>query len=534
MSAGPLPAGDGLNPWTLLSARAELSPERPFLVWAPFDAPVVTWTYGSLAREVAAVAVGLQYRGVGEGSRLLVHLDNSPEFLIVWLACAALGATAVTTNSRSTEHELAELVERSGVTAAVTQPDLENVVASAGKGLDFLLSTDHDAGVAATPRDAELLADVRGDPDELISCPPRWDRPLSVHFTSGTTSQPKGVVWTQANAIWAARVNAAHQSLQPSDCHLAYMPLFHVNALGISVLASLWVGARVVLLPKWSTSRFWDVSLRHGCTWLSLMPLSTRAVARSEVPTGHRYRLFGSGMCDLPFATRMGAKTIGWWGMTETISQPVVGDPFTPNRPFSIGRPAPEYDVRVLAEDGGPAALEEPGELWVRGRRGVSLFAGYLDDDVRTAAAFDDEGWFRTGDRAVRHDDGHLTFAERAADMLRVGSENVAAAEIERVVSAVPGVVEAAVVGVPDDKLDEVPVAFVLASPGADVAAQVAKACRERLAAFKHPREVFVVLELPRATLGKVRKTALRDYVANPEDRASAEAAWAGETDPED
>ena len=526
-----LPAVGGTNAWHLLKARAVSTPDRPFVIWAPFTGPVRTWTYSDLVRDAAALAAGLTHRGVRSGDRVLVHLENCPEFMISWFACAALGAVAVTTNARSTGPEIAYFAEHSGAVGCITQPGLAARVATHAPGLGWIACTAHDAGVAADVTAGEPFRDLLRDPHDLMPAAPDWEAAASVHYTSGTTARPKGVVWTQGNAVWAARVNASHQNLQPADCHLAYMPLFHTNALGISMLASLWVGSRFVLIPKWSTSRFWDISLRHGCTWLSLMPLSTRALAESEVPDGHSYRLLGTGMCDLRFAERMGAKAIGWWGMTETISQPIVGDPFTPNRRGSIGRPAAEYDVAVVGDDGRtPVAFDEPGDLLVRGLPGLSLFGGYLDQPDLTRASFDEHGWFRTGDRAVRHQDGHLSFVERAKDMLRVGSENVAAAEIERVILGVAGVREAAVVPRPDPSLDEVPVAFVIADTTSDeVCSRIISECRTRLADFKVPREIVLVRELPRATLGKVRKAELRDLAGPSSDRAAAEARWVEE-----
>jgi crotonobetaine/carnitine-CoA ligase len=363
--------------------------------------------------------------------------------------------------------------------------------------------------------------------------------PMSVQYTSGTTSRPKGVLWTHANALWAARVNAGHEDLHPSDCHLIYLPLFHVNALGYQMLASMWVGSRFVLVPKWSTSRFWDVSRQHGCTWLSLIGLSHRALAAGatgEIPAGHSYRLFGSGVCDTPMDGALGVKTIGWWGMTETISHGIVGNPYTPDRPLSMGRAAPEYQIAVVRDDGvTPVEPEETGHLLVKGTPGLSLFAEYLNQPEATADSFDEGGWFRTGDMATVHADGYLSFADRAKDMLKVGAENVAASEIERVIMETGLVAEVAVVGRPDDKLDEVPVAFVVAwEPRESLTEEVGAACAQRLADFKVPRAVYEVRDLPRSTLNKVNKAELRTVAQADADRSAAEGQWlsAADSDP--
>jgi len=212
----------------------------------------------------------------------------------------------------------------------------------------------------------------------------------------------------------------------------------------------------------------------------------------------------------------LGIPCIGWVGMTETVALPIYSTLGLPAREMSMGLPSPEYEVQVRNAAGGDAAFGESGRLWIRGIPGLSLFHSYLHNPEATAKAFDENGWFDTGDMVTATEDGFITFNGRSGDMLRVGAENVAESEIERVVSAVPGVLEVAVVGKPDDMLDEVPVAFVEA-PGvtaeadqAELAARVIAHCRTQLADFKVPREVFVVTQIPRVTLGKLDKKTLR------------------------
>jgi crotonobetaine/carnitine-CoA ligase len=241
--------------------------------------------------------------------------------------------------------------------------------------------------------------------------------------------------------------------------------------------------------------------------------------------------MFGGAICDPPFAEAAGIKMIGWWGMTETISHGIVGDPYTPNRSMAIGRPAPEYESAVVRGDGTPVDDDETGQLLIRGVRGVSLFAEYLNQPTATADAFDDDGWFATGDLVTPHADGYITFADRSKDMLKVGGENVAASEIERVAAMVPGVTEVAVVAGSDPGLDEVPIAFVIGGPtAAGLDDAVRDACADQLADFKVPRRVILVDEMPRSTLGKVNKAELRRSLQADEDLADAQARWRAES----
>jgi crotonobetaine/carnitine-CoA ligase len=191
---------------------------------------------------------------------------------------------------------------------------------------------------------------------------------------------------------------------------------------------------------------------------------------------------------------------------------------------MSMGRAAPEYSIVVRGEDGSPARPGETGDLLVRGVRGLSLFHEYLEDPSATAASFTPDGWMITGDRVTLADDGWLVFADRAKDMLKVGGENVAASEVERVIASLPGVLEVAVVGKPDPMLQEVPVAFVRLQAQADAqpeafVASVLEACRTQLASFKLPREVHLLDDFPRATLNKIAKAELRKRLTAGQER---------------
>jgi len=509
---------EGRDIRTLLDAWALQRGSHPFLIWQPFDAPAQTWTYSAFRDAVRGFAAGLRARGVQPGQRLLVHLDNCPEFLIAWLGCAYAGVVAVTTNTRSTRDELAYYARHSAAVGAVTQPCFAGLVAGAAPGLAWIAVSATDAGVAAEADTGAFdnFASIGGDPACLPTRPHDPACPFGIQYTSGTTARPKAVLWSHANFLWGAQVSAMHEALRPEDVHLVHLPLFHTNAQIYSVAASLWVGATVVLQPRFSASRFWPVSLRHGCTWSSMVPFCARALAEHPVPAEHTYRTFGGPVC-APSSDRLfGVKSMGWWGMTETVTHGIVGSPHLPDASLSMGRPSPAYQILVLDAGLRPVRPGETGDLYVRGRRGVSLFVEYAGDPEATDAAFTEDGLFITGDRVRLGEEGWLFFADRAKDMLKVGGENVAASEIERVIRDVSGVSEVAVVGRGHPMLDEVPVAFVLpASPGdPELAARITAACASGLASFKQPHEVRVVESLPRAALDKVAKSELRKIVA--------------------
>jgi carnitine-CoA ligase len=500
LSDGPGDVGALLDGWVAAA------PDRPFLTWAPFDDEPRTWTWAEFARDVAGLVASFHRRGVRPGDPVAVALPNHPGFLLAWTALTRLGAVAVCLNPRSSVDELGYVAGHSRPVGAVVSAESAAAVAAAMPDLLWTVAVGGGAD--------SLEQWCRADPDP--SGPPvPGSAAASVQYTSGTTARPKGVVWTQANCLWGGRVGAAHQALGTGDVNLIHLPLFHTNALSYSFLSSLWSGGRVVLQPRFSASRFWDASVAHGATWTSVVSFCLRALAGREVPERHSYRGWGSSAVLDPSPVTGGVPVMGWYGMTETVTHPIVSGLQHLDPPGTMGCPSREYGVAVVDADGRPVAPGETGELRVRGTRGISLFQEYLHAPEATAAAFTDDGWFLTGDRVRLEDSGALTFVERDKDVLKVGGENIGAPEIERVLLGIEGVREAAVVGRPDRMLGEVPVAFVTAAPGAVLSPdELTERCAAMLAHFKRPREVRVVAELPRSTLDKVAKARLRDLLA--------------------
>jgi crotonobetaine/carnitine-CoA ligase len=500
----PVPAALGRDVRWLVETWAEREPDRPLLVWAPFDAEPETWTRAEFAHDVDRLASALHAGGLGPGDRFALVLPNEAAFLMAWSAVVSLGAVAVCLNPRLSRDELGYALGHSGSRMVLTTHERAEDVAAVAPTVQVLL----DSGFGPDSLCGLLATDPSPYPRTA-----QWGDPASIQYTSGTTARPKAVVWSQANCLWAGQVGASHQGLGPEDVNLVHLPLSHTNALSYSFLSSLWSGGTVLLQPKFSASRFWDVSVRHGATWTSVVSFCLRALDGREVPERHSYRGWGNSAVVAAAPLTGGVPVMGWFGMTETVSHPVVSDRLHPGRPGSMGRAAAEYDVSVVDDDLRPVPPDEVGELLVRGVRGVSMFSGYLDAAEQTADAFHGD-WFRTGDRVRLEADGTLWFVERDKDVLKVGGENIGAPEIERVLLGVGGVGEAVVVGRPDVMLGEVPVAFVTARPGAVVSiAEAAARCEELLTDFKRPREIRLVDELPRSTLDKVTKSALRELL---------------------
>jgi len=522
-------------PW-LLETQACTRPDHPFLIWEPTEGKAESWSYSAFYRRTCRIAAGLHALGIRQGDYVIIHMNNCPEFLFAWHALSKLGAVAVTTNARAVADDLRYFISHCGARVAITQPQFVELLQGAAPELDCLVSTDHDSGKAFEKNLPHgvvpfiTLEDGAQEPPKRVA-----DHSVinSVQYTSGTTSRPKGVVWTHALALWGGKVNATQWELTGDDVTLVYLPLFHTNAICYSMLAVLWSGSTMVLVPKFSGSGFWPLALKHQCTWASMVPFVMNVVLKQKIPEGQPFRFWATGYSELPAITKnTGIKSLGLWGMTEIPIAGTISDQHWPEPEMTIGRPSMYLEYKVVREDGTEVEFEETGRLKVRGIPGISMFLEYLNDPDATASAFDEDGFFDTGDLVTPLANGYVAFSDRAKDMLKVGGENVAASEVERVIREFQGVQEVAVVGKPHEMLDEVPVAFVIPSAGASgsLVEDIVQHCRSLLADFKVPREVHLVSELPRATLDKVAKHVLRKWLrADPENAGKPSAVAAGE-----
>ena len=403
----------------LLEHWATHKPDHPALIWDPPDGEGREWTYAELLQAAQGMAVGLRGRGIELGDKVLIHAENSPEMLLAWLACATVGAVAVTTNTRSVVAEIEYFAQHTGCVAAVADHQYADAVAQAAPKLRWIAVIPDGEGPAdpSTPAgdgqpDRIAFTDLDGDGERWEGRPIEPMRPFGIMFTSGTTSRPKAVVHTHANAVWASRVGPRNIDLGTDDRYLIYLPLFHVNAQSWSFFSVLGVGATAVLMPKWSTSRFWDVVTRHGITHISLMPFCIGTISGPDRPETTTLRIGVFGLVMEVLDSMLGIDVYAAYGMTETVIHATNGKPSQRLPERSMGHITPGYEFAVVDKDTGAVCAEgEPGELWLRGTRGIQLFLEYFDNDEANAKAFED-GWFKTGDMVELGTGGNLFYRE--------------------------------------------------------------------------------------------------------------------------
>jgi malonyl-CoA/methylmalonyl-CoA synthetase len=454
-------------------------------------------TFGDIETRANNTAHALASWGVGPGARVAVHLGNRVEFLDVFLACLRLGAIFVPINVLYKEREVQHIIADAEPVLVVTDEVTAPLVPTGQRSLDVSAITE---AARADPRPRHV-ATIDGD------------APAAIVYTSGTTGRSKGAVLTHNNFLANTANLVTAWQITHEDRYLAVLPLFHVHGLGNGVCAWLASGCRMRLVDRFDHQRaaeWFDAfvpTLFFGVptVYVRLLDLPADVARRA----GSRARLFVSGSAPLSpqvfasFRERFGHDILERYGMSETlmlVSNPYCGE----RRPGTVGAPLPGVSLRLVDPSGATVGVGEVGQVQVRG---PNVFSGYWDNPEGTAAAFD-ERWFRTGDLGVLSTDGYLTLAGRASDLIISGGFNIYPREIEEILLEVAGVREVAVVGAPDARRGEVPVAYVVADGTFDP--EVARAlCAKSLASFKAPRAFISVEALPRNALGKVQKHLL-------------------------
>ncbi|HSM30476.1 MAG TPA: AMP-binding protein [Woeseiaceae bacterium] len=469
-----------------------------------------TLTYLELEKNVQSLAGFLHAGGVGEGDRIAVLCRNRVEFFELLFAAGKLGAVLVPLNWRMPAGELAPLVddaapkflffgeEDAAVAQALGNDGTERV------GLD----DDSGAGYAARRAAAEPFAGRAfwggNDTWYLI-------------YTSGTTGKPKAVVQTPAMAL-ANYVNIRQaMAISGEDTCLNYLPLFHTAGINLVTLPTLIEGGEILVIPGFDVDRVVRLLADGVLDTFFAVPAVYQQIslhpAFRTLDLG-RVRNWGCGGAPMPdyliqSYLERGARVCNGMGMTETGPTVFIMDTAMVDKKIgSVGKPQVLARVRLVGPDGDDVEQGEEGELWFAG---PGITPGYWGNPEATRDAFADGGWLKSGDIGRQDADGYYYIAGRIKEMFISGGENVYPAEVENVLAAHPDILEAAVVAVPDEKWGEVGRAYLLPQPGHEIppASDITVYCRERLAAYKVPKEYVSVQEFPRTAAGKVQKHLL-------------------------
>ncbi|MEU4233765.1 AMP-binding protein [Nonomuraea sp. NPDC026600] len=528
---GPVP----LLPTTVADLLAEAvgrAADREALVMSAYDAPELTvrWTYRELAERVDCLARALVALGVQPRDRVALWAPNVPEWVVTEFAAARVGAVLVPANPTYRADEIRHVLELSGAVACLFLPDFErlDLWSELREIRDALPRLRHLVSLGGPVEDVSGLADVlrQGDSVDLGELDRRTratsaDDLAQIQFTSGTTGRPKGAALTHHNVVNNARQSAWLWNVEPGDRWCNPLPLFHTAGCAMLTLGAVAAAATHLPLVRFDADKVLDTIERERCTIVSTVPtILTALVDRQRLHGADLGSLRLVGTSGAPTPHQLGQACLREWGAplrvlygSTELSPTVAG-----TSPYdhgdlgwtTVGRPLPWTAVRVVdPETDEVVAVNSSGELQVSG---YQVMRGYHEDSAATAAATTSDGWFRTGDLATLDAEGRLRIIGRLKDVLIRGGENLYPAEIEEAIRGYDGILEVAVVGVPDPFFGEEACAVVTVKNGCPFNPEALRLwLRERVTHQKVPRYVYVVDSLPQTGSGKVKKFLLRE-----------------------
>src|SRR5262245_16681756 len=488
---------------SFIQFHARRTPERVALIYQ--DDRI---TYADLMHRIATTAGWLAVRGIGPGDVVALLMKNSPAFLELTFAISHLGAVSLPINYRLSADEVGYILEDAGARLLIGDQEL-------AAGLPIGVEVD-----ATAQRNSTRLAPHAPPPAKMRAA--KASDLFRLMYTSGTTDRPKCVMHSYSNFYWKSSDHIVALGLGAADRLLIAGPLYHVGAFDLPGMAVLWVGGTLSILRDFSPERALAAIAQERLTgaWLapvmlgSILAYADRGaynlesvrwvVGGGERTPEARIRAFTS------LFTR--GRYVDAYGLTESCSGDTMMEAGREIEKIgSVGRALAHVEVEIRGPEGEVLAPGETGEICLRGPK---LTQGYWRDPEKTKASFFGE-WFRTGDVGYLDTEGFLYLTDRKKDMIISGGENIASSEVERVVYELPQVADAAVIGAPDERWGERPVAVVVLKPGQTLSLEsLQKHCRGKLAGFKVPKELIVRAELPRNPSGKVLKRLLRQTMA--------------------
>lgn len=490
---------------TILARRADFTPDKPALV---FEGQ--TLSFAALCSRVERAAGTLRSLGIEAGDRVAVLAHNLPATLELLFACARLGSILVPLNWRLAIPEHQYILGNCSPKILAADHQHCSILAQAAGGSEAtFLALEHE------PHNQWLTYEYLVKDTPPVPARGRLEQPVALLYTSGTTGNPKGAILTQANLLWNAHNSSAMHELTSADRVLTTLPLFHTGGLNIQTVPALLAGATVHLHRKFDPDATLAAIASVRPTLTLLVPTQMQMLlSHPQWPATDltSLRLVGTGSSVVPenlirgFSAR-GLPVVQVYGATETgpISLYLTAE-YAHSKIGSTGKSAPYCEVRIVDPNGADVSAGTRGEIWVRG---PSISPGYWGEAPRAA-----EAWFATGDIGHCDSEGFYYIDDRIKDMIISGGENIYPAQVENVLYDHPAVAEVAVIGIPDPRWVEIPIAVVVRRSEVDAGALIDH-CRTRLAHFKAPRAVFFVDSLPRNAMGKVQKFKLRELFVN-------------------
>ncbi len=502
----------------LVDARAA---DRGDATWLVATETGRTLGFAGLQASCRRIGELLGRHGIGAGENVAIVMPNGIATVRLLMGAMYCGRAVVPVNLLSQPEQMRYVIGHAGCRLVFASPDwaarLREILAGSDP-MPAIVEVEPDA--ATIPGEAE--AGSEGQRDAPRAAPSPDDLALLM-YTSGTTGKPKGVMLTHANLAANAHAISREHRLGPADRVAAVLPLYHINAFAVTMLAPLAHGGSLAIAPRFSAARFWPMVVAHRCSWINVVPTIISYLLEGDSPPREQLaaiRFCRSASAALPpehhraFEAKFGIGIIETMGLTETVA-PAFSNPIDPRarRIGSVGRPS-GCEARIVDAQGRPLPDGATGEILIRGPQ---VTRGYYRDPDATRSAFLD-GWLRTGDLGRRDADGFFYVTGRIKELIIKGGENIAPREIDEVLLRHPAVADAAAVGLPDRHYGQEILACVIVreerrargpEDEQSLREELRAFCQAHLGHYKTPREIRFVDELPRGPSGKVQRLKL-------------------------
>lgn len=490
----------------LVERQAALQPDAIFAIDGDGRSAI---TYSELTRTCRRVATLLQSLGSQPGETVSVVMPNGMQTLRLLLGAMHGGWCVNPINLLSQPEQLRYVLGHSDCKVVIVSAEWEQSVRT------MLAGIDREIALVVKEPDADDLPEL-----ETTTPPPESEALALLMYTSGTTGVPKGVMLSQANLAANALAISAEHCLGPKDRVLAVLPLYHINAFAVTMLAPLAHGGSLAMPAKFSAARFWAQASERQCSWINVVPTMISYLLEGPTPPPDQVAHISfcrSASAALPaehlmaFEKKFGIGVIETMGLTETVA-PAFSNPLavTQRKLGSVGR-ASGCEARVIDANQAPLPDGETGEITIRG---PNVMRGYYKNEEATRATFLPDGWLRTGDLGHRDSDGFFFVTGRIKELIIKGGENIAPREIDEVLLRHPAVQDGAAVGIPDRHYgQEIMACVVLRSGHALDDATLRDFCSKHLGPYKTPKVIRFVTELPRGPSGKVQRLKLVDLI---------------------
>lgn len=509
--------------YSIFHSHAVRQPDRVWLAYEAPDGGVTRWTFSEFLASVHQAANLLANLDIGTGDVVNLHLANHPAYPQLILAASYLGAVILPTSPACTAEEHRYFLEHSDARSIITDQSHLTTVQETAKERNCTILliddgyTDQNYRCYETElqRQSQIVSGGVGSSEKV----------LQLLYTSGTTSRPKGVMLTNANFVYGGEVFRSATGLRNEDHHLIALPLYHSAAQCHALWPSVIAGCSVTIVSRFSASRFFEQASQYQATMAALFGAPLRMLLNQPARSAdHAHKLrnitYAQNLTPAQYQewkNRFGAPLQQLWGMTELCALPIMSPLSGDRRLMTMGRPVLGYEVKVVDESDQELPPGTAGQLIVKVEPGHSVMKGYLKDAAATRNALREingSTWLFSGDTVTCDEDGFFHFVDRSSDMIKRSGINISTSELESVIATLGGVADVCVCGLPDPMRDEVVAAVIVKQTGSSLTEeQVHSYCVANLASHKVPERIEFWENLPRTSVGKMRKSLIREQL---------------------